>query len=169
MDCTRLSHARCGWALSQLACTANSCQYPSHPTCQPRAGFSIGHGKVFDIKSGCLRLRISLKDSQFLGDEKFNKGQTEALGAIFRPSFVCAYIPQNKKPVSDLHYPDLHTPNRQYCEVPTVPKLGIAVESLEIIRTIFKFCGTWKWALWLKDLICFSEGSREDLTFPVVL
>lgn len=33
------------------------------------------------------------------------------------------------------HHPDLHTLNHQYCEMPSVPKLGILVESLEIIRT----------------------------------
>lgn len=169
MDGTCLSQARCGWALSQLPCTASPCQYPLHPTCQPRAGFSIGRDKFFDIKPGCLRFRISLKVSQCLGHEMFSKGQTEALSAITRPPSVWAYIPQGKKPMSGLHYPDLPTLNHQYCEVPTVPKFVISVESLDIIRAIFKFCGTWKRGPWLKDPICFSEGSWEDVAFPLTL
>lgn len=98
MDGTCLSQAKCGWTLSQLACTSSSCQDPSHPTCQPRAGFSVGRDNVFDVKSGCLRFRTSCKKSQFLGDEMFSKGQTEALGVLFRSPSVCACIPQNKKP-----------------------------------------------------------------------
>jgi len=72
----------------------------------------------------------------------FSKGQTEALGTMFRPPSVCAHMPQDNKPMNDLHYPDLHTLNHQYCEMPIVPKLGTPEESLEIIRTIFKVCGS---------------------------
>lgn len=60
----------------------------------------------------------------------FSKGQTEALGVLFRsPSVVPVYL----RTIN--HHPDLHMLNHQYCEMLTIPKLGILVESLEIIRT----------------------------------
>lgn len=137
MDGSCLSQGRHGWALSQLACTANSCQYAPHPTCQPRAGFSVGHDKVFNVRPGCLTLRISLRESQFLGHEMFSKGQIEALGAIFRLPSACAYITQDKKPMSDSHYLDLCTLNHQYREVPTVPS-----RKFGDFLTTFRFCGS---------------------------
>lgn len=65
MDVTCLSQARCGWALSQLSGTASPWHPPSYPTCHSRAGFTIGHDKVFDIKYGCCRFWIPSQESQF--------------------------------------------------------------------------------------------------------
>lgn len=96
MDVTCLSQARCGWALSQLSSTARSWHYPSYPACHSRTGFSIGHNKVFDIKSGCRRFWISSRESQFLGDEMFSKVHRGVLGAVFRPPSVCAHLPQDQ-------------------------------------------------------------------------
>lgn len=169
MDATCISQARRGWALSQLSGTASSWQYPSYPTCHSRAGFSIGHNEVFNKKSACHRFWISSQESQFLGDEMVSKRQTGVLGATFRPPSLCAHLPQDQKPVSDLHYPDLPTLNHQCSRVPTEPKWGTPAARQEIIRSIVKFCGTWKWGSWLKDPICFSEGSREDLAVSLLL
>lgn len=168
MDVTCPSQARRGWALSQLSGTASSWQNPSYPTCHSRAGFSIGHNKVFEIKSGCHRFWISSQESQILGDEKFSKAEfwvpySDHLLCV--PIYlrtrnqwvICIILISPPWTISAVEY--LQNPN----EAPQKKAgrlLGLYSSSIQ---------DTWKWGSWLKDLVCFSEGSRDDLAFSLLL
>lgn len=56
------------------------------------------------------------------------------LDAVFTPPSVCAHLVRTRVICITL--------NHQCCGVPTEPKRSTPVASWEIIRTIFKFCGT---------------------------